>query len=330
MSTIILRGFKRKIILALLLFITACDEQTEQKTITLAHGLDIQHPVHEAMLYMNDRLKQYSNDKMRLQIFASGQLGSEREVLELLQIGSVGMTKVSASSIEAFVPKMKIFSVPYLFTSQEHLWRILNGDIGKNLLDEGVPFRIQGLGYYDAGSRSFYSTKKQIRTPEDLRGMKIRVMNSQSAVNMVNAMGGGATPVSWGELYTALQQGVVDGAENNLPSFHLSRHYEVSRFYTLDEHTSIPDIVVISTHVWNELNDEERSWLKRAMDESTELQRQRWKKATADALLAVKTAGVEVLEPDKSLFQDSVSSLINQHQGTDLGELIAKIQKLDN
>ena len=140
MSTIILRGFKRKIILALLLFITACDEQTEQKTITLAHGLDIQHPVHEAMLYMNDRLKQYSNDKMRLQIFASGQLGSEREVLELLQIGSVGMTKVSASSIEAFVPKMKIFSVPYLFTSQEHLWRILNGDIGRTYLTKVSPF----------------------------------------------------------------------------------------------------------------------------------------------------------------------------------------------
>jgi tripartite ATP-independent transporter DctP family solute receptor len=225
---------------------------------------------------------------------------------------------------------MKIFSVPYLFSSEEHLWKILNGNIGAELLDEGVPFRIKGLGYYDAGSRSFYSTEKQIQTPDDLRGMKIRVMNSQSAINMVRAMGGSATPVSWGELYTALQQGVVDGAENNLPSFYLAKHYEVSRHYTLDEHTSIPDIVVISTHVWNTLSDEQQNWLKVAMRESTEYQRKRWKQATQEALTAVKAAGVKVLEPDKSVFKESVSKLLNQHYGTQFGELIVAIQKLDN
>ncbi|MEH6548819.1 MAG: TRAP transporter substrate-binding protein [Pseudomonadales bacterium] len=323
------RTIALNVLLISVIFITACGEKSGERTIRLAHNLDIQHPVHKAMLYMNKRLKLHSADTMQLEIYSSGQLGSEREVLELLQIGTLGMTKVSASSIEAFVPAMKVFSLPYLFSSQEHLWKTLNSDIGQTLLEAGIPFRIRGLGYYDAGSRSFYSTKKQILSPDDLRGMKIRVMSSQSAVNMVNTMGGSATPVSWGELYTALQQGVVDGAENNPPSFYLSKHYEVSKYYTLDEHTSIPDVIVIGTHIWNQLNAQEQSWLQLAMNESTEHQRQLWQEATNEALIAVKAAGVEVRLADKSRFQQSVSDLITVHQGTELGDLIFEIQKLE-
>lgn len=313
------------------LVLFACAKQGDDtKVLRIAHALDINHPVHIAMEYMQERLEFHSGGKMSLLIYASGQLGSERETLELLQIGSLPMTKVSASSLEAFVPEMKVFSVPYLFSSSDHLWDVLLGDIGKELLEAGVPYYFRGLGYYDAGSRSFYTTDKAVTSPDDLSGMKIRVMNSQSAVNMVNTMGGSATPVSWGELYTALQQGVVDGAENNPPSFFLSKHYEVARYYLLDEHTSIPDVLVFSTRVWDQLSQQEQAWLSMAAADSVTKQRQLWEEATQHALAEVKKAGVKVMQADKSSFVEKTHSLRSQYEGSDIGKLIERINSADN
>ncbi|MDN3637515.1 TRAP transporter substrate-binding protein [Simiduia curdlanivorans] len=294
----------------------------------MAHSLDTKHPVHLAMKQLSESLEKNSGGTLRLEIYPSGQLGSEREVIELLQIGSLAMTKVSASSLEAFVPSMQVFSLPYLFKDNRHFWQVLNSDLGKELLEAGTPYRIRGLGYYDAGSRSFYATNAAIHSPADLAGQKIRVMNSQSAVNMVRAMGGSATPVSWGELYTALQQGVVDGAENNPPSFYLSKHYEVAKFYTLDEHTAIPDVVVISERVWQGLNAQQQQWLADAMAASTQYQRALWQSATEEALDAVRLAGVKIIQPDKKLFQDSVKNYLSQQ--TSLSPLIERIQQLDS
>ncbi|AFU98815.1 TRAP transporter substrate-binding protein [Simiduia agarivorans] len=293
-----------------LVALTGCQTEQESINLTLAHGLDNRHPVHLAMVHLDEQLRELSQGTMHITIYPSGQLGSEREVIELLQIGSLAMTKVSASSLEAFVPEMKIFSLPYLFEDNDHFWRVLNSDLGQQLLAAGDRYRVRGLGYYDAGSRSFYATEAPIHAPADLAGKKIRVMNSQSAINMVRAMGGAATPVSWGELYTALQQGVVDGAENNPPSFYLSKHYEVARYYTLDEHTAIPDVMIIGTHVWDALNPQQQAWLKTAMDRSTEYQRALWQQASDEALAAVEAAGVTVIRPDKTLFQTSVKDYL--------------------
>lgn len=318
-------------VFALLILLSSCaEQQSETKVLRIAHTLDINHPVHKAMEYMQKRLEFHSQGNMSLLIYASGQLGSEREMLELLQIGSLPMTKVSASSLEAFVPKMKVFSVPYLFSSSAHLWNVLQGDVGKELLEAGVPYYFRGLGYYDAGSRSFYTTERPVKKPDDLAGMKIRVMNSQSAVNMVNTMGGSATPVSWGELYTALQQGVVDGAENNPPSFFLSKHYEVAKYYLLDEHTSIPDILVFSTRVWNQLSVQQQQWLQLAADDSVSKQRELWQEATAHALEEVKKAGVQIVEADKSSFVEKTEVLRTQYDGTDIGVLIQRINKISD
>ena len=194
---------------------------------------------------------------MSVVIYPSSQLGTEREMVELLQIGSLAMTKVSASPLEGFAPEMKIFSIPYIFRDNEHFWRVLNSDLGNDLLSGVEDFRLKGLGYYDAGSRSFYTNDKPIKTPSDLNGLKIRVLNSPTAVATVRALGGAATPVAWGELYTALQQGVVDGAENNPPSYYLSRHYEIARYYSLDEHTSVPDVMLASLPVGDCLNEQQ-------------------------------------------------------------------------
>jgi len=256
--------------------LTACNIEENKRIIRLGHGLDITHSVHKAMLEADEVLNEISKGKMRIQIYPNQQLGSERECLELLQIGSLDMTKVSGAVMENFAPKFRIFGLPFLFDSKEHLFKVLDGPIGKELLNEGVQYWLKGMGFYDSGSRSFYSRERPVMKPKDLKGLKIRVQESISAFEMVKQLGGSPTPISWGELYTALQQGVVDGAENNPPSFYLSRHYEVCKYYSIDEHTMIPDLLLVSTHLWNRLNTQEKAWLQEAIDRSVPSQRKLW------------------------------------------------------
>tara|TARA_Y200000002_G_scaffold383095_1_gene403180 strand:- start:12315 stop:13307 length:993 start_codon:yes stop_codon:yes gene_type:complete len=300
----------------ILLGLASCQNSSQKKIIKMAHGMDVSHPVHKAMEYMAHDLDKISEGSMKLEIYPNQQLGTERQLLELLQIGSLGMTKVSAAVMENFSPDMKIFGLPFLFRSKEHLFKVLDGPIGKNLLNESEKYRLKGLGYYDSGSRSFYTKEKPIFNPSDLHGLKIRVMESATAMNMVKYLGGSPTPISWGELYTSLQQGVVDGAENNPPSFYLSRHYEVCKFLTLDEHTSVPDVILIGLHVWKNLSKSQKQWLQKAVDNSVRHQRLLWLKSEKEALEEVKKSGVTVIIPDKSGFElkvnDMYKSYINQ------------------
>ncbi len=296
--------------------------------LRLGHTLDTQHSVHKAMEYLGERLDYYSDGTMSVVIYPSSQLGTEREMVELLQIGSLAMTKVSASPLEGFAPEMKIFSIPYIFRDNEHFWRVLNSDLGNDLLSGVEDFRLKGLGYYDAGSRSFYTNDKPIKTPSDLNGLKIRVLNSPTAVATVRALGGAATPVAWGELYTALQQGVVDGAENNPPSYYLSRHYEIARYYSLDEHTSVPDVMLASLPVWESLNEQQKIWLTKAMEDSVEYQRELWKTSTQASLEKVKAEGVTVITPDKAPFVEAVKPFHKSFEGTPIGDLITQIKAM--
>ena len=321
-------NLNRTAIGVMLLVLSTCSKLSDTTIIKLAHGLDPTHPVHLAMEFMAEQLTEKSGGTMHLDIYPSGQLGGERELMELLQIGSLGMTKVSASPMESFVPEMKLFSIPYVFRSEAHLWEILNGPIGQDILLAGQDFRLRGLGYYDAGSRSFYTKENPIDTPDDLDGLKIRVMKSQTAVQMVQSLGGSATPISWGELYTALQQGVVDGAENNPPSFYLSKHYEVCKYYSLDEHTSVPDILLISTVVWESLSSQQQSWLQEAVNESVTFQRKLWKESTDHALAEVEKAGVQITRPNKDAFQSAVKDMHESYRGTKLYDLIQEIDAI--
>ncbi len=312
---------------ATLVLISACTKVTDVKLIKLGHGLDVSHPVHEGMVFMAERLEEKSSGKMKIQIYPNQQLGTERQLVELLQIGSLGITKVSASVLENFAPSYSVFSIPFIFNNDEHRFSVLEGTIGKQILNDGRDYWLQGLCFYDAGSRSFYTKEKPVRTPTDLEGQKIRVMESQTAMNMVRTLGGSPTPISFGELYTALQQGVVDGAENNPPSFYTSRHYEVAKFYTIDEHTSVPDVLVISTHIWDKLTDQEKKWLQESADESSEYQKKLWKKASDEALLKVKEAGVEIIYPDKKVFQQQVEKMYDEYKLDPVKkELIHRIQ----
>jgi tripartite ATP-independent transporter DctP family solute receptor len=322
------RALRRHRLAAILfpLLLAGCSAaQQDVKRLKLAHSLDTNHPVHHAMSHMATVLDELSGGTLRIEIHPSGQLGSERELIELLQVGSLAMTKVSASPLEGFAPQMKVFSIPYVFRDQDHYWRFLSSDHGRELLLSLERVRLRGLTYYDAGSRSFYMTDRPVHSPADLAGRKIRVQKSQTSVRMIEALGGAATPIAWGELYTALQQGIVDGAENNPPSFHLSRHYEASKFFTLDEHTSVPDILLVSKHIWDGLEPQQQAWLQQAAEESARRQRKLWEEATRDALAAVEAAGVEIIIPDKAPFREAVKSMHESYRGTPAGSLLRVI-----
>jgi len=302
----------------------------DHKTLFIAHNLNQTHPVHLGILDFQKVIDSISNGQLKLKIFPNGQLGSEREVLELLQIGSIAMTKVSAATMVNFAPEYKVLGIPYLFKNRDHMFKVLNSDIATELKESCSQYLLKGLCFYYAGSRSFYTTKIPILKPEDLQGQRIRVMNHQMSVDMVNAMGGSATPMSYGELYTALQQGVVDGAENNPPSFVSSNHYEVAKNYTLDEHSSIPDVVVISTKYWDTLNAEERSWLIKAGETSVQKQIIYWDISVNKSIEVLEKANINIIRPDKQLFADAVSGIMEKlNQDPTMRDLIQRIKQYE-
>jgi len=305
---------------------SGCDKKEHDiKVLKLAHALDTGHPVHKGMVFMADKVKEKSQGRMRIDIYPSEQLGSERELVEQLQVGALSIVKASSSAIEAFVPKMKVLGLPYLFRDSQHCWKALLGPVGKEILASGEPVGLKGLCFYDAGARSFYTRNKAVETPADLKGMKIRVQKSEMAIKMILAMGGSATPIDWGELYTSLQQGVVDAAENNPPSFYNSMHYEVCKYYILDEHTRCPDVLMISPFVWNSLTPEFQRILQEAADESVTYQIKLWDQKEKECLEAVEKAGVKVTRPDKAPFREAAKSVWKEFEGTEIGGLAKKI-----
>ena len=296
----------------------SCNGPLEQKELKLAHSLPTDHPVHKAMEFMGQRVSELSDQKLTVKVYPSEQLGSEQQCVELVQIGSLAITKVSAAVMESFIEDYKVLGLPYIFKSKEHAFKVFDGEIGNDLLMSSTDKWIRGLTFYDAGSRSFYTKSKPIEHPDDLVGMKIRVMNSITAVGMIRALGGSPTPISWGELYTALQSGVVDGAENNPPSLYTSRHYEVCKYYSLDEHTTIPDVLVISQVVWDKLSEQEQQWIQQAADESAVLQRKLWAESEEESLREVQKAGVQIIKPDKEPFILKVQPFLESYKGNEI------------
>lgn len=299
---------------------------TQVKTIRLGHVNDLEHAVHKSLVYFKEQLAEISGGAMALEIYPNSQLGSERDLIELLQIGSLDLANASVGPLEAFVPEMQVFSLPYVFDDSDHFWRTLNGELGKELLLTPLAVEMRGLAFFDGGSRSFYTCPKPISSPDDLEGMKIRTMKSQSAVSLMGALGASATPISFGELYTALQQGVVDGAENSPITFYKARHYEICKNFTLDEHNSIPGIVMASEKVWRKLTEQQQVWLQTAMDVTVVHQRALWASDTQVALEALKEAGINIITPDKAPFQESVQEFKDSFAGTPVGEILDRIE----
>jgi tripartite ATP-independent transporter DctP family solute receptor len=320
--------FPASALFAILWVAQSCHTTSQEFELKLGHALDRTHPVHQGMVYMAQLVEERSRGKTRIQIYPSEQLGDERELLELLQVGAVAIAKVGGLVLENFHPAVGVFNLPYLFQDEESFWRVLDGNIGQGLLQELESYGFKGLCYYDSGSRSFYTRDRPIRTPEDLKGMKVRVPNSATAIEMVRQLGGSATPIAFGELYSALQQGIVDGAENNPPSFYTSRHFEVCRYYVLDQHTRVPDFLLMSLEVWRRLPPDVQLLIRQAAEDSVPYQRQLWDEAVTQIMHDLKKAGVEVIYPDRQPFARSVEQMLQSYEKkSEFGNLLVTIRE---
>jgi tripartite ATP-independent transporter DctP family solute receptor len=303
-------------------------KRSDTVVLKLAHGLDETHPVHKGMVFMKKRLEELTGGKASIDVYSSGVLGNEVDCLEQVQFGVLAMTKVSTAALEAFIPEMKVFSVPYAFRDETHFWNTMHSPIGKRMLALGTGCNFLGLCYYDSGERNFYTTKKPVRTIDDIKGLKVRVMNSRTAMDMMNMMGGSPCPISWGELYTALAQGTVDAAENNPPSFMTSRHYEVCKYFILSAHQRIPDMLIISTKIWDGLPQDIKDAMQQAAAESETYQRGLWKEMTEKCMTDMKGKGVEVITPDIEGFRKVCAPLTSSENYLAIRDMLNAIQEI--
>ncbi|MTI16513.1 TRAP transporter substrate-binding protein [Rhodobacteraceae bacterium RKSG542] len=280
----------------------------EAVTIRLAHNLEPSHVVAMALEQLGDDLKEMSGGKMKLRIYGSGQMGGPRETLEMLQQEALDMTKGSASEMEAFESTFSVFSMPYLFRDKAHFHEVLYGEIGREMMALPKDKGFMAIAAYEAGERSFYATKP-IKSPADMKGLKIRVVSTPTTNRMIELLGASPAPIAFGEVYTAIQQGVIDGAENNEPSYYHTRHVEVAQHVALDQHTSVPDYLVISTATWDALSAEQQEILMKAARKSEDYQRELWDAEVEKSIKLSKEAGATFYEVDKTAFRAALQPL---------------------
>lgn len=301
------------------------DTAIAERRLRLAHGLPVDHPVHLGLVRLGELVEKRSDGRLTIQIFPNGELGGETQTIEQLQSGSLDLAKASAAPIASFAPDFGVFSVPYAFRDRDHCWAVLDGEVGREILALLDERGLHGLCYFDAGARSFYTAGEPILEPGDVRGLKVRVMESRTAMEMVAAFGGSPTPMAYAELYSALQAGLVDAAENNPPSFVSSRHYEVAGHYTLNEHSRVPDVLMVSARTWLSLPLAARTILTEAAGEASRYQRELWVERTAECLREIESRGVGVHRVDTAAFAAVVEPLRASYTGTRTGELLSRI-----
>lgn len=298
------------------------------ETLKLSHNQGPEHPLHKSMEFMAKRAKELTNGALKVRIYGNAQLGNQRESMELVQNGTLAMAKTNASELEAFEESYSAINLPYMFVSEQHYFDVLSGEIGDDILMASKDKGFVGLTYYVEGARSFYANKA-INSPADLKGMKIRVQPSPTAIRMVELLGGNPTPIAWGELYSALKQGVVDGAENNPLALTTANHGEVSKVYSDDGHTMIPSIVVISTKIWDSLPADQQKALKQAAKESMTFHREQWNKKTAEAIEEAKSRlNVKFVEVEKGPFIEAVLPMHDEasKKSARVGDLVKRIK----
>ncbi len=266
------------------------------------------YPTVEAVKHVARRVAELTGGRLRIKSYPGGQLGEEKDTLEIAIFGGIDLNRVNLAPLNGVAPMTKAPALPFLFRSIGHMRRAMDGPAGRRILDSLEPHGLIGLCFYDSGARSFYNVKRAIRAPEDLKGLKIRVQSSDLYIAMVRALGANPTPIPYGEVYQALVQGVVDGAENNWPSFESSRHYEVARHYTLTGHVMAPEVLVASARRWRVLSDGDRAALRQAATESVAVMRALWDRREAESRAKVLAAGVEVIESiDSAAFAEKMA-----------------------
>jgi len=290
------------------------------------------YPTVQAVENMGKKLEAATGGRLSIQMYASMQLGGEKEAIEQAQVGALQLARVSVGALGPVVDDLNVFNLPFLFRSTEHMEKVIDGPIGQELLDKvsnNANTRLIGLAWMDAGARSVYDTKKPIKSIDDLKGLKMRVMGNPMFVDMMNALGGNGVAMGYDQVFSALQTGVVDGAENNPPSFVFDNHYQVAKYYTLTEHLIVPEILVFSRATWDNLSKDDQALIKKLAREAQLDERQLWKKVEEDAMAKMKTSGIEIdTIADKTPFETAVKPVWDKY-GAKYGELIRRIQAIN-
>jgi len=286
------------------------------------------YPTVVAVQHMGELLEERTDGRICVEVFPSAQLGEEADTIEQTQLGVIDMNRVSLGPFNNIIEETKVFSLPYIFRSIDHMHRVVDGEIGQEILGAFENHNLVGLAYYDSGARSFYNSVKPITSMDDLAGLSFRVQQSDLVVDMVEALGADATPMPFGEVYTGIQTGAIDGAENNWPSYESTGHYEVAKYYTLDEHLIVPEILVMSQTAWNRLSADDQALVRQAAQDAVPYMRTLWAEREAVSEEIVRASGVEVIEDiDKTPFIEAMVSVYETHVTTDaLRSLVDRIQ----
>jgi tripartite ATP-independent transporter DctP family solute receptor len=312
-------------VLAGLMAIAGLTTQAAEFRSADIHNAD-DYPTVVAVKRMSEILEKSSGGKHKIKVFNKGALGSEKETIDQVKIGALEMTRVNISPMNGVCPLTQVPTMPFLFSSVAHMRKVLDGAVGEEILKGCEPFGFVGLAFYDSGARSIYA-KKPVKTPADTKGMKIRVQQSDLWVALVSAMGANATPMPYGEVYTGLKTGLIDAAENNIPSFDTAKHAEAVKFYSKTEHSMAPEMLLFSKVVWDKLPKAEQDLIRAAAKESVAFQRQKWDEQETKSLANVQAAGAQIVEVDKAAFQAQMGPVYDKFMTTaDMKRLVKAVQ----
>ena len=285
------------------------------------------YPTVEAVKYFGELIKERTDGRYSVEVYHSAQLGQEADTIEQVRSGVIDLNRVSMAPWNSLVPLTMIPSLPYLFTSPDHARKVMASEIGDEIAKGFEQHGVVVLAFYDGGARSFYNAKKPVNTLADLAGLKFRVIQSDVFVDMVGALGATATPMPYGEVYSSIETGVIDGAENNFPSYESAKHFEVAKNYSLDQHTIVPEVFVMSKASWDKLSDEDKTIFKQAGKESMEKQWELWDARVAESRKIVEEAGSQITTPEKQPFIDAMKPVYDKYVNTpELKDLVARIQ----
>ncbi len=285
------------------------------------------YPTIEAVKFMGAQLEKSSAGRIKIQVFHSAQLGQEKDTIDQTRFGVIDMNRINMAPFNNLIPATNVPSLPFIFRSVDHMRKVMDGAVGDNLLKEFEKHDLVGLAFYDSGSRSFYNSKRAINTPADMKGLKIRVQQSDMFVSLVSALGANATPMNFGEVYSGLQTGVIDGAENNWPSYESTRHFEVSKFYSLTEHSLSPEVLVMSKKSFDKFSPADQALIRAAAKASVAKMRELWDAREKASEAKVRAGGAQVNAVEKQPFIDAMKPVYDKFvTDAKLKEMVAAIQ----